>query len=105
MTARRTVFRTGIEAARTVCRTGVTAASLQGCLPDLLVGELPVAGLCARRCWSVTFPHLQDGGDPIRALVFKTVAILALQGHFSASGGRAFLASPKSSPAVDGDGS
>jgi hypothetical protein len=37
-------------------------------------------------------------------LVFKTVAILALQGHFSASGGRAFLASPKSSPAVDGEG-
>jgi hypothetical protein len=30
--------------------------------------------------------------------------MLALQGHFSASGGRAFLASPKSSPAVDGDG-
>jgi hypothetical protein len=49
------------------------------------------------------FTHLQDGGDPIRVLVFRTVPILALQGHFLASGGRAFLAS-RSSPAVDGDG-
>jgi hypothetical protein len=37
-----------------------------------------------------------------RLLVFKTTTCLTLQGLSMASGGRAFLASHKSSPAVDG---
>jgi H+/gluconate symporter-like permease len=48
--------------------------------------------------------RLQDGVGSICALVFGTAAGSALQGLSMASGGRAFLASHKSSPAVDGDG-
>jgi hypothetical protein len=43
------------------------------------------------------------GGYPICALIFRTVVDSAPQGLSMASRGGAFLASAKSSPAVDGD--
>jgi hypothetical protein len=61
-------------------------------------------GLLARLAHGQALARLQDGSFPICALVFRTAVGLALQGLSMASGGRAFLASHKSSPAVDGDG-
>jgi hypothetical protein len=77
--------------ARAVCRTGTAAV---GRTPGLLARLVHGRGACTslgRRPPDLC-ARLQDGGGS------------ALRGRSVASGGRAFLASPWSSSAVDGDG-